>query len=258
MNILVPIKRVIDYRVKIRVNPDKTGVETRHVKMSMNPFDEIAVEEAIKLKENGKASSVIVVSIGENKAQDIIRQALAMGADEGILISTEKSENLSVLNPLNIAKILASIIKGKKIDLAILGKQAIDSDNNQVGQMLAAMLDWPQGTFISKLEISDNKIKVTREIDGGLQHLELNLPAVVTTDLRLNQPRYPSMPNIMKAKRKPLENISIDDFILKNHIEINSNLEILEVNPPKERISGIKVTDVNDLVNKLHNDKKII
>jgi len=258
MNILVPIKRVIDYRVKIRVKPDKSGVETKHVKMSMNPFDEIAVEEAIKLKESGKANSVIVVSIGENKSQDIIRQALAMGADEGILISTENYEDSSVFNPLNIAKMLETVIKDKKIDLAILGKQAIDSDNNQVGQMLAALLNWPQGTFISELDIFDNKIKIVREIDGGLQYLELNLPAIVTTDLRLNQPRYPSMPNIMKAKRKPLEIINVDDFLAKNNIEINRNLEILEVNPPKERISGIKVTDVNDLVNKLHNDKKII
>tara|TARA_R110000868_G_scaffold353876_2_gene615064 strand:+ start:13030 stop:13806 length:777 start_codon:yes stop_codon:yes gene_type:complete len=258
MNILVPIKRVIDYRVKIRVKSDKTGVETKHVKMSMNPFDEIAVEEAIKLKEQGIANQIIIVSIGATKSQDIIRQALAMGADRGILINTDETEYSVNLAPLNIAKILKNLILKENIDLAILGKQAIDSDNNQVGQMLAAMLDWPQGTFISSLNIIDKKIQVTREVDGGAQTIELNLPALVTTDLRLNQPRYPSMPNIMKAKRKPFEIINIQDFIKNNNITINNNLETLEVNSPKLRESGIKVANVNELINKLHIDKKII
>ena len=249
MKILVPVKRVVDYNVKVRVKKDETDVELDNVKMSMNPFDEIAVEEALRLKEKGVASEIIAVSIGLSEVQETIRNALAMGADSGIFVNC-----ISKLEPLSVAKILTSICNKIKPDLVIMGKQAIDDDMNATGQMLSAMLNWGQATFASKLEIQDKKIKVGREIDGGIENIEVNLPAVVTTDLRLNEPRYASLPNIMKAKRKPLDETKVEDL----NIDIEPRLEILKVEEPKSREAGIMVKSVDEMIEKLKNEAKVI
>lgn len=249
MKILVPIKRVVDYNVKIRVKPDETGVDLANVKMSMNPFCEIAVEEAIRLQEAGIAEEVIVVSIGGAQTQETLRTALAMGATRGILVKTD-----SHVEPLAIAKILQKIVEEEQCKLVILGKQSIDGDNNQTGQMLAALLGGAQGTFASKIEIAGETLTLTREIDGGLQTLKLALPAVVTTDLRLNEPRYASLPNIMKAKQKPIDEKSPDDY----GVDIAPRLEVLKVTDPPVRGSGIKVETVGELVNKLKNEAGVI
>lgn len=242
MKVLVPVKRVVDYNVKIRVKSDQTGVDLANVKMSMNPFDEIAVEEAVRLKEAGKATEVIAVSIGPAQATETIRTALAMGADRGILVKTDET-----VEPINVAKLLKAIVETEKPGLVILGKQAIDDDCNQTGQMLAALLGWPQGTFASKLEFDGDKLVLTREIDGGLQTLKLNMPAVVTTDLRLNEPRYASLPNIMKAKKKPIDEKSPADY----SVDVKPYLQVLKVTEPGQRQAGIKVESVEQLVSKL-------
>ena len=249
MKVLVPVKRVIDYNVKIRVNPEESAVEKNNVKMSMNPFDEIAVEEAVRLKEAGMAQEIIIVSIGDKGSQETIRTAFAMGGDRGFHILNENETE-----PLVVAKIIKEIALKESVDLVILGKQAIDDDSNQTGQMLAAILDWPQGTFASKLEVKDKKIKVVREIDGGLETLEFNAPAVITTDLRLNEPRYASLPNIMKAKRKEITELSINDL----EVDTKNKLEVLKVSEPSVREGGRKVEDVNELVNILKNDVGVI
>ncbi len=249
MKVLVPVKRVIDYNVKVRVKSDQTGVDLANVKMSMNPFDEIAVEEAIRLKEAGVATEIIAVSIGPEKAQDQIRQALAMGADRGLLIKTDEN-----VEPLGVAKLLKAVVEAESPEIVILGKQAIDDDSNQTGQMLAALLGWPQGTFASKVEKTDGKINVTREVDGGLQTVALNLPAIVTTDLRLNEPRYASLPNIMKAKKKPLDVKEPGDF----GGDIAPRLKTLKVTEPPKREAGVKVADVAELVDKLKNEAGVL
>ncbi len=249
MKVLVAVKRVIDYNVKIRVKSDNTGVETANVKMSMNPFDEIAVEEAIRLKEAGKADEVVVVSMGEKKCQETIRTALAMGGDRGILVETDED-----LQPLAVAKILKGIVEKESPDMIILGKQAIDDDNGQTGQMLAALLGWPQGTFASKVELGDGSVNVTREVDGGLQTVKLSLPAIVTSDLRLNEPRYAALPNIMKAKKKPLDTVSPADF----GVDVTPRLKVIKVEEPAARSAGIKVDSVAQLVDKLKNEAKVI
>ena len=249
MKILVPVKRVVDYNVKVRVKKDETDVELDNVKMSMNPFDEIAVEEALRLKEKGVANEIIAVSIGLPEVQETIRNALAMGADSGIFVNCT-----STLEPLSVAKILTSICNKIKPDLVFMGKQAIDDDMNATGQMLSAMLNWGQATFASKLEIQDKKIKVSREIDGGIENIEVNLPAIVTTDLRLNEPRYASLPNIMKAKRKPIDEIKVEDL----NIDIEPRLEILKVEEPKSREAGIMVKSVDEMIEKLKNEAKVI
>ncbi|MEO0960828.1 MAG: electron transfer flavoprotein subunit beta/FixA family protein [Pseudomonadota bacterium] len=242
MKVLVPIKRVVDYNVKVRVKADQSGVELANVKMSMNPFDEIAVEEAIRLKEAGTADEVIVVSIGPQQAQETIRTALAMGADRGILVKTDDK-----VEPLNVAKILKGVVEAESPELVILGKQAIDDDANQTGQMLAALLGWAQGTFAASIEKADSKLTVVREIDGGTQTVALNLPAIVTADLRLNEPRYASLPNIMKAKKKPIDEKAPADF----GGDTAARLNVLKVTEPPEREAGIKVETVADLVGKL-------
>ena len=249
MKVLVPVKRVIDYNVKVRVKADQTGVETSNVKMSMNPFDEIAVEEAIRLKEAGKATEVVAVSIGVQQSQETIRTALAMGADRGIHVLTDAE-----VQPLAVAKCLKAIVERESPQLIILGKQAIDDDANQTGQMRAALLGWAQGTFASKVVPGDGKIAVTREVDGGLETLELTLPAVVTTDLRLNEPRYASLPNIMKAKKKPIDAISPADL----GVDITPRLKTLKVVEPPKRKGGVKVGSVQELVSKLKNEAKVI
>jgi electron transfer flavoprotein beta subunit len=249
MKVLVPVKRVIDYNVKVRVKPDKTGVDLANVKMSMNPFDEISVEEAVRLKEAGTATEVVIVSIGPQQAQETIRTALAMGGDRGILIKTDET-----VEPLGVAKLLAKVVEEEKPDLVIVGKQAIDDDSNQTGQMLAALLDYPQATFASEVKVEGDKVQVTREIDGGLQTLELDLPAVITTDLRLNEPRYASLPNIMKAKRKPLDVKTPADL----GVELSNKVTLVAVNPPAERQAGIKVASVSELVDKLKNEAKVV
>ena len=249
MKVLVPVKRVVDYNVKVRVKSDNSGVELDNVKMSMNPFDEIAVEEALRLKEKGIATEVIAISIGSTQVQETIRNALAMGADSGIFV--EATNNLE---PLNIAKIISSIVKKENIHLLILGKQAIDDDMNATGQMIAALLDWPQATFASKIDISDEKAIVSREVDGGIENIEVSLPAVISTDLRLNEPRYASLPNIMKAKKKPINQIQVDELNLK----IEQRLEILRVEEPAKRQSGIMLKTVDELVDKLKNEAKVI
>jgi electron transfer flavoprotein beta subunit len=249
LKVLVPVKRVVDYNVKVRVKSDKSGVELDNVKMSMNPFDEIAVEEALRLKEKGIATEVIAISIGPTQVQETIRNALAMGADSGIFI--EATNNLE---PLNIAKIISSVAKKESIDLMILGKQAIDDDMNATGQMIAALLGWPQATFASKVEISDKKAVVSREVDGGIENIEVALPAVISTDLRLNEPRYASLPNIMKAKKKPINQIQVDELNLK----IEQRLDILKVEEPNKRQSGIMLKTVEELVDKLKNEAKVI
>ena len=242
MKILVPVKRVVDYNVKIRVRSDGSGVELANVKMSMNPFDEIAVEEALRQKEAGKASEVIVVSIGPAQAAETLRTGLAMGADRGILIKVD-----GLVEPLAVAKILKGVIGAEQPGLVILGKQAIDDDSNQTGQMLAALLNWAQGTFASKIEIGDGSMKVTREVDGGLQTLTLKTPAIITTDLRLNQPRYASLPNIMKAKKKPIETKTAADF----GVDTTPRLEVVETREPAKRQAGVKVSSVGELLDKL-------
>jgi len=249
MKVLVPIKRVVDYNVKIRVKSDNSGVELSNVKMSMNPFDEIAVEEAIKLKEAGTVSEIIVLSVGPQQSQETIRTALAMGADRGVLVKTDE-----LVEPLNVAKIIKAVSEEENPDLIILGKQAIDDDSNQTGQMLAAILGWSQGTFASELKISDGKANVVREIDGGLQTLEIKLPSIITTDLRLNEPRYASLPNIMKAKKKPIDEKLPEDY----NLEIAPMLEIVKVSEPAQREAGIKVETVEELVDKLKNEAGVI
>jgi electron transfer flavoprotein beta subunit len=249
MKVLVPIKRVVDYNVKIRVKSDNSGVELANVKMSMNPFDEIAVEEAIRLKEAGNVSEIIVLSVGPKQSQETIRTALAMGADRGILIKTDE-----LVEPLNVAKLIKAVSDEENPEIIILGKQAIDDDSNQTGQMLSALLGWSQGTFASELKISDGKINVIREVDGGLQTIDLKLPSVITTDLRLNEPRYASLPNIMKAKKKPIEEKSPEDY----GIEISSMLEVIKVSEPAQREAGIKVETVEELVDKLKNEAGVI
>jgi electron transfer flavoprotein beta subunit len=242
MKVLVPVKRVVDYNVKIRVRPDGSGVELANIKMSMNPFDEIAVEEAIRLKEQGKASEVVAVSIGPQQATETIRTALAMGADRGILLKTDQT-----IEPLAVAKILKAIVERERPQLVIMGKQAIDDDCNQTGQMLAALLGWPQGTFAYKIALGDGTVDVTREVDAGLQTVSLKLPAIVTTDLRLNEPRYASLPNIMKAKKKPLEELTPDAL----GIDTTPRLKVLKTVEPSGRKAGVKVGSVGELVQKL-------
>lgn len=254
MKILVPIKRVVDYNVRIRVKADKSGVDLANVKMSINPFDEIAVEEAVRLKEAGKATEIIVITIGSDKAQEQLRTAMAVGADRGILVKTDIPTDLGGVEPLAVAKTLKAIIEKEKPDLVIMGKQSIDDDSNQTGQMLAALLGWAQGTFASKLDVEGEKITVTREIDGGLETLSLKAPAIVTTDLRLNEPRYAKLPDIMKAKKKDLE--IIDPAALG--VSYTPRLKIISVNEPPVRKGGIKVESVDALVDKLKNEAKII
>ncbi len=249
MKIIVPVKRVIDYNVKVRVKSDNSGVETANVKMSMNPFDEIAVEEAVRLKEAGKADEIIAVTIGESKCQETLRTAMAMGADTGILIETGET-----VEPLAVAKLLKAVVEEQKPDIVIMGKQAIDDDSNQTGQMLAALLGWGQATFASKVAVENGEATVTREIDGGLETLAVKTPCIVTTDLRLNEPRYASLPNIMKAKKKPLETKSPSDY----GVEIKSRLEVIKVEEPPKRGGGIKVKSVDELVDKLKNEAKVI
>jgi electron transfer flavoprotein beta subunit len=249
MKLLVPVKRVVDYNVKVRVKADGTGVETANVKMSMNPFDEIAVEEAVRLKEKGVATEIIAVSAGPAACQEQIRTALAMGADRGILI-----EHDGVLEPLAVAKLLKAVIAKESPDLVILGKQAIDDDMNATGQMLAALMGWPQGTYASKVEAADGALTVTREVDGGLERLQLKLPAIVTTDLRLNEPRYASLPNIMKARKKPIETVKPADL----GVDVTPRLTVLKVEEPPKRQAGKKVGSVQELVDKLRNEAKVI
>jgi electron transfer flavoprotein beta subunit len=248
VKLLVPVKRVVDYNVKVRVKADGTGVETANVKMSMNPFDEIAVEEAVRLKEKGIVTEIIAVSIGPAQAQEQIRTALAMGADRGILVEAEGTE------PLAVAKILKAIVEREQPQVVILGKQAIDDDMNATGQMLAALLGWPQGTFASKVEIADGAAIVTREVDGGLETVKLTLPAIVTTDLRLNEPRYASLPNIMKARKKPIESLKPADL----GVDATPRLTVLKVEEPPKRQAGRKVASVAELVDKLRNEAKVI
>jgi electron transfer flavoprotein beta subunit len=246
MKVLVPVKRVVDANVKVRVKGDGSGVELANVKMAMNPFDEIAVEEAIRLKEAGKVEEIIAVSIGPAQAAETIRTALAMGADRGILVKVDET-----VEPLSVAKILKGVVDQEKPELVILGKQAIDDDANQT---LAALLGWGQGTFASKVELADGKAKVTREVDGGLQTVELKLPAIVTTDLRLNQPRYASLPNIMKAKKKPLDEKSAADY----GVDVKARLKVLKTEEPGGRKAGVKVKDVAELVEKLKNEAGVL
>ncbi len=249
MKALVAVKRVVDYNVKIRVKADNTGVELANVKMSMNPFDEIAVEEALRLREAGTVSEVIAVSAGVAQCQETIRTALAMGADRGVLVQTDAE-----LQPLAVAKLLKAVIEKEQPEIVIIGKQAIDDDCNQTGQMLAALLGWPQATFASKLKISDGQAEVTREVDGGLETIALKLPAVVTTDLRLNEPRYASLPNIMKAKKKPIATLTPDEL----GVDVTPRLVSLKVEEPAKRQGGIKVGSVGELVDKLKNEARVI
>jgi electron transfer flavoprotein beta subunit len=249
LKILVPVKRVVDYNVKVRVKSDNSGVELDNVKMSMNPFDEIAVEEALRLKEKGFATEVIAISIGVSQVQETIRNALAMGADSGIFVEVNET-----LEPLNIAKIISSIATKENIDLMILGKQAIDDDMNATSQMVAALLNWPQATFASKIEIDDKIAKVSREVDGGIENIQVTLPAVISTDLRLNEPRYASLPNIMKAKKKPINQIKVEEL----KIDIKQRLDILKVEEPSKRQSGIMLKTIEELVDKLKNEAKVI
>ncbi|ARB46213.1 electron transfer flavoprotein subunit beta/FixA family protein [Alloalcanivorax xenomutans] len=249
MKVLVPIKRVVDYNVKVRVKADNSGVDLANVKMAMNPFCEIAVEEAVRLKEKGVVTEIVAVSIGPKAAQEQLRTAMALGADRSILVETDEE-----VQPLGIAKALKAIVDEEKPELVILGKQAIDGDNNQTGQMLAALAGMPQGTFASEVNVADGKVKVTREIDGGLQTVELSLPAVVTTDLRLNEPRYASLPNIMKAKKKPLDVKTPADL----GVDLTPRVTTEKVEMPPERSAGVKVGSVDELVDKLKNEAKVI
>jgi electron transfer flavoprotein beta subunit len=248
MKVLVPVKRVIDYNVKVRVKADQTGVDLANVKMSMNPFDEIAVEAAVRLKEKGKATEIVIVSVGPQQASETIRTALAMGADRGILVKTD-----AMAEPLAVAKILKAIVDEEQPGFVITGKQAIDDDANQVGQMLAALLGWPQGTFAHALEFGDGSAKITREIDGGLQTVDVKLPAVMTTDLRLNEPRYASLPNIMKAKKKPIAEKTPADL----GVDVTPRFKVLKVSEPPKRGGGIKVASVSELLDKLKADGAI-
>ena len=249
MKVLVPVKRVIDYNVKVRVKSDQSGVETSNVKMSMNPFDEIAVEEALRLREAGTASEVIAVSIGVQQCQETIRSALAMGADRGILVLTEETPE-----PLGVAKLLKVLAEREEPGLVILGKQGIDDDHGQTGQMLAALLGWAQGTYAYKLEVGDGQIVVTREVDGGLEIVDLKLPAIITTDLRLNEPRFASLPNIMKAKKKPMDTVTPTEL----GVDITPRVKVLKTTEPEGRQAGIIVSDVAELVDKLKNEAKVI
>ena len=249
MKILVAVKRVIDYNVQVRVKQDGSGVVTDNVKMSTNPPDDNAVEEAVKIKESGKAKEVVVVTVGEEKSQETLRKALAVGADRGIYVKVS-----GIIEPLAVAKILQKIVEKEKPDLIFMGKQAIDDDCNQTGQMLAALLNWPQATFASKIDIKDKKLDVVREVDEGLETLEVNIPAIVTCDLRLNEPRYASLPNIMKAKKKPLEQISSTDL----GIDTKPRIEQIKVEEPPKRKAGVKVSSVAELVQKLKNEAKVI
>ena len=249
MKILVAVKRVIDYNVQIRVKEDGSGVVTDNVKMSTNPPDDNAIEEAVKIKEAGKATEIVAITVGEEKAQETVRKALAVGADKGIHVKTE-----GALEPLAVSQILQKIVEKEKPDLVFMGKQAIDDDCNQTGQMLSALLNWPQATFASNIEIKDNSLEVTREIDEGLETIQINIPAIVTCDLRLNEPRYASLPNIMKAKKKPIEEINVSDL----GIDIKPRIEQLKVEEPPKRKAGIKVANVAELVQKLKNEAKVI
>jgi len=249
MKVLVPVKRVIDSNVKVRVKPDQTGVDLANVKMAMNPFCEIAVEEAVRLKEKSIATEVVAVSIGPAQAGETLRTALAIGADRAILVQTDVD-----VEPLEVAKLLKAVVEEEKPDLVLMGKQAIDGDNNAVGQMLSALLDWPQATFASKVEIADGKAKVTREVDGGLQTLELDLPAVITADLRLNEPRYASLPNIMKAKKKELTVKAVADY----GVDIAGHLKVLKVTEPPKRVAGVKVESAAELVSKLKTEAGVL
>ncbi len=253
MKVLVPVKRVIDYNVKVRVKADSSGVDLANVKMSMNPFDEIAVEQAIRLKEAGQADEIVIVSIGVEKAQETIRTALAMGADRGILVKAVDNVETDV-EPLAVAKILAKIVEEEGPGLVLCGKQAIDNDMNATGQMLAALLGWAQGTFASKLAIEGDHASVTREVDGGLQTIKVKMPAVVTVDLRLNEPRYASLPNIMKAKKKPLDVKTPEDY----GVDVSPRLTVVSVKEPPARKAGVKVADVAELVDKLKNEAGVI
>jgi len=249
MKLLVPVKRVVDYNVKVRVKPDGTGVETANVKMSMNPFDEIAVEEAVRLKEKGVATEIVAVSIGPSQAQEQIRTALAMGADRGILVEAE-----GAVEPIAVAKLLKALVEKEGPSLVIMGKQAIDDDMNATGQMLAALLGWGQGTFANKVEIADGAATVTREVDGGQETVRLTLPAIVTTDLRLNEPRYASLPNIMKARKKPIETVKPADL----GVDTAPRLKVVKVEEPPKRQAGVKVGSAAELVSKLRNEAKVI
>ena len=249
MKILVPIKRVVDFNVKVRVRPDGAGVDTANVKMSMNPFDEIAVEEAVRLKEKGTATEIVAVSCGVAACQETLRTALALGADRAVLVQTDVE-----LQPLAVAKLLRAVVEKEAPRLVILGKQAIDDDANQTGQMLAALLDWPQATFASKVDIAEAKATVIREVDGGLETVEVDLPAVITTDLRLNEPRYETLPNIMKAKKKPLETLTPDSL----NVDVAPRLKTLRVTEPAKRKGGGRVADVKELVAKLRNEAKVL
>ena len=249
MKILVAVKRVIDYNVQIRVKEDGTGVVTDNIKMSTNPPDDNAIEEAVKIKEAGKATEVIAVTVGEEKSQETIRKALAVGVDRGIHVKAD-----GIVEPIAVAKILQKIVDKEKPDLVFMGKQAIDDDCNQTGQMLSALLNWPQATFASKIEIKDKKLEVVREVDEGLEIIEINVPAVVTCDLRLNEPRYASLPNIMKAKKKPIEQISASDL----GVDITPRVQLIKVEEPPKRKAGIKVASVAELVQKLKNEAKVI
>ena len=249
MKVLVPVKRVVDANIKVRVKPDESGVELSNVKMAMNPFCEIAVEEALRLREKGDAEEVVLVTAGLENCRETLRTGLAMGADRGILLETDV-----MLQPLGIAKLLKAVVDREHPGLVILGKQAIDGDNNQTGQMLAGLLGWPIGSFISKLEIKDGKSEVVREVDGGLERVLLNLPAIVTVDLRLNEPRYASLPNIMKAKKKPIEVLTPEEL----NVEVQPRIEVLKVVEPGERSEGVKVSTAADLLDKLKNEAKVI
>ena len=249
MKILVAVKRVIDYNVQVRVKEDGTGVVTENVKMSTNPPDDNAIEEAVKIKESGKAQEIVAVTVGEDKAQETVRKALAVGADRGIHVKTD-----NYIEPLGVAKILKKVIEKEKPDLVFMGKQAIDDDCNQTGQMVSSLLAWPQGTFASKIEIKDKSIQVTREVDEGLETIEIKLPAIVTCDLRLNEPRYASLPNIMKAKKKPIEQLNAKDL----GVDISNRIEQLKVEEPPKRKGGIKVANVAELVSKLKNEAKVL
>jgi electron transfer flavoprotein beta subunit len=249
MKVLVPVKRVVDANVKVRVKADGSGVELANVKMAMNPFDEIAVEEAIRLKEAGKVAEIVVVSVGPQQAQETLRTALAMGADRAILVKSDET-----VEPLGVAKVLKGVVEAEQPGLVVMGKQAIDDDSNQTGQMLAALLGWAQGTFASKVELDGDKAKVTREVDGGLQTVELKLPAIVTTDLRLNEPRYASLPNIMKAKKKPLDEKSPADF----GADVTPRLKVVKTEEPGGRKAGVKVGSVAELVDKLKNEAGVL
>jgi electron transfer flavoprotein beta subunit len=249
MKILVAVKRVIDYNVQIRVKEDGSGIVTENVKMSTNPPDDNAIEEAVKIKEAGKATEVIAITVGEEKSQETVRKALAVGADRGIHVKVD-----GIIEPLAVSKILQKIVEKEKPDLVFMGKQAIDDDCNQTGQMLSALLDWPQATFASKIDVKDGKLEVTREIDEGLETIEVNTPAIVTCDLRLNEPRYASLPNIMKAKKKPIEQINASDL----GVDISSKIQQLKVEEPPKRQAGIKVSSVAELVQKLKNEAKVI